>query len=258
MKSTNKIGFLAVFITVILLLAIYGIWRGVSAFLQSRATKAQQVAISMQKKSADVPSTLTDEQAQELKTKIVQELKKNGTFTSQYLATLPANLPKDQVLDKTKVEAFINENKGEFLPVITNDQIKISQNKGKEAVKTYLDSISSDNNKNIKAITNQDIETAYKAYYADPKQSTALKDIKNSLTQNLAALKNIEVPAEALPIHKKILSATTALLKNIYLLETMPTDFVGGLIGAKNIEDLGPVFTSITEDIATLQKTYGL
>lgn len=252
MASVNRLGILVVIITITIVAALYGAWQGIK-----RVIALNNPTPSVQPSSSPTPSP-SPAPTGTFPSGLTQELIKNGLYTSKYLATLPKDLPKDQVLDKTRIEAFINENKGELLPTIDDSQIKTTTASGKDAIKNYLDAISSSANNDIKSITSEEIDTAYKTYYADPQHSTALSDIQTILEHNLSTLKNTAVPAEVAPIHKKLLAATQALINNVMLLQVAPKDLVGGLIGAKNIESLGPVFASIAQDITTLQQKYGL
>jgi hypothetical protein len=186
------------------------------------------------------------------------DLPNPNTYTAKYLATLPTNLARDQVLNKDRIQAFIEQNKGSILPELPAGMIQTSTATGKQAIQDYIDAISSTHNTAIKDVSSSDIEGAYKAYYSNPTTSSALKDIGTVLENNVAALKKVSAPQEAAAIHAKLVAASQALVDNVKLLEGTPTDFVGGLIGAKKIEDLGPIFQSISDDISTLEKKYKL
>lgn len=176
------------------------------------------------------------------------------TYTKKYLSTLPANLPRENVIEKERLEAFIEQEKGVLLPQVT---VKTTKDSGKEAIQTYLEAISA-NNPDITAISSTDIENAYRDYYSTPKTSTDLPNILESLKKNASVLANIQVPAEAKALHEKLLAASQALAGNTELLINITNDFVGSLIGAKNIELLGPIFNSIAEDVVALEKKYQL
>lgn len=175
-----------------------------------------------------------------------------STYTGQYLASLPADLNRNDILDKVRLEAFIATHRDKLLPDIPVGTIKVSSATGKEAITKYLDQISSSTNLAIKPVSSSDIDAAFRAAYQDPKSPT-LEEIGEVVAANYAALAAVEAPKEVVALHTKLVAATQALLNNIKLLQTMPTDFVGGLIGAKNVEDLAPVFQDISKQIEKLE-----
>lgn len=179
------------------------------------------------------------------------------TYTGQYLSTLPADLERSEILDKVRLEAFVEKEKGELLPPLPSGLIRTSTDAGKEAITTYLDKISSTTNTEIALISTQDIETAFRTTYASP-TNPALKTIREKLEHNVAILSSVVAPAEVKDLHTKLVTATQALATNVGLLASMPADFVGGLIGAKNIELLGPVFEDIASQVQVLETKYGL
>lgn len=183
---------------------------------------------------------------------------KQNTYTAKYLATLPTDLAREEILNKERVQAFVEQEKGSLLTPVTDADIRLTSGAGKDAVSTYLDSISSTHNSAIKDVSSSDIEAAYQAFYASPQTSSALADIEKVLINNVTTLKTVSVPTETKEIHKKLLAASQALVDSVKLLAITPTDFIGGLIGAKKIEDLGPVFQEIGSEISALEKTYNL
>ena len=261
MTPINRLGLLAAMVVVLIAAGGYGIWRGTAFLLQSHRTVSKPtpslspaIADAVQK---DI-TAVSNQAGENLRTKLVQQLNASDSYTAKYLATLPTSLPQAQVLDKTRIEAFVDQNQGQLLPIIAPETIKTTADQGKTAIKAYLDGISSATNPAIKSITSDDIQKAYQAFYADPQHSTALADVKTTLQGNFDALKGIPTPSEAVSIQTKLLAASQALTTNVGLLETMPKDLVGGLLAAKNIQDLGPVFAGIQTDIDVLQKKYGL
>lgn len=186
------------------------------------------------------------------------KVSQQDTYTAKYLATLPTDLPREDVLNKDKIAAFVEQEKGSILPEVSSASIKTTSETGGEAIESYLNSISSVHNPGIKAVSSTDIDTAFKAYYSSPTTSTALKELRIALEQNIVALQKITPPQEALALHTKLLAASQALVDNVKLLERMPEDFIGGLIGAKKIEELGSVFQSISEEVIKLEEKYKL
>ncbi len=183
---------------------------------------------------------------------LASQVTDTSTYTGQYLATLPADLNRNDILDKTRVEAFIAEHRGKLLPDLPEGTIKVSTETGAEAVKKYLDQISSSTNPAIKPVSSTTIDAAFRASYEDPK-NPALEEVERAVAGNFTILAAVETPKETLLLHTKLVAATKALANNIALLKHMPTDLIGGQIGAKNIEDLGPVFQDIAKQVQQLE-----
>lgn len=178
-----------------------------------------------------------------------------GTYTQKYLATLPDDLSQDDVLSSTRLEAFVEEYKGSLLPDVPVSSIKTNAATGKEAIGAYISAISSTSNTQITPVTSAEIEEAHRLAYSS-NQPQPLRDILTKLEANVSALQQIEVPQEAVLIHQELVAASQALVNNVKLLENMQKDFVGGLIGAKNIELLSPIFAQIANDTGTLKEKY--
>lgn len=296
MNRTNRLGILVALITAAVLLVIYGLYWGATRLLkndqQAQPAAGQASAIlepisdkdadglsdlveNLYKTKADVADTDSDgtKDGQEVaegrnpvlagpndklpQVPLASEVLNTSTYTGKYLSTLPADLDQAQILDKTRVEAFVEENRGELLPALPAGTIQASSAAGKEAVQSYLNAISASKNPNLKLLASSQIEEAFRAASADPANSS-LRDIKKTLEQNLAELKRVEVPSEVVALHEKLVVATTALISNVALLENMSKDFIGGVIGAKNIELLGTEFNDIAKQIAALEQKYNI
>lgn len=298
MQTVNRLGLRVVASTLVLLLVTYGIYRAVRAVWftsQPSPTSTQQPSVSSRDQTEDSDQDGLSDLLENLYTsnprqpdsdgdgtldgaevavdrdptvagpndalatttadKIVVQL---STYTGRYLASLPPNLSQDEILNKARVEAFVNENKGELLPAVDVATVKTTSDSGKEAIAAYLDSISSAHNSALTAVTSTDIEAAFRAYHADPQGSKELQTIYDKLRKNVSTLQAIPVPEEAKELHVRLLAASMALTNNVELLLGETKDFVGGLIGAKNIEELGPVFAQLGEDITALQKKYNI
>lgn len=179
-----------------------------------------------------------------------------STYTGQYLSQLPEDAAREQILSQERLEAFVNLNKGQLLPSLAPEAIKTTPASGKEAVEVYLKSISSAHNTALFAITNSDIEAALNAQLRN--QPQALADIVSKLEKNVETLSSVTVPAEVGALHQKLLAASQALRDNAKLLTTTTTDFVGGLIASKNIEELGKIFQEIASEVTALEDKYEL
>lgn len=178
-----------------------------------------------------------------------------STYTNRYLSQLPENTDAKDIFTKDRLEAWVDLNKGELLPALPPNSFKTSTDKGKEAVRKYLDSISPDQNKNLQPVSNQDIEQAMAQQFQA--KTDALQAIVDKLTKNVQILESVVVPAEVAPLHTKMLQASISLLNNTKLLQNVTPDFVGSLVGSKNIEDLAPVFQDIATQVSQLDQKYG-
>lgn len=173
-----------------------------------------------------------------------------ANFTQQYLASLPPDWPRENILNQSKLEAFVEANKGNLLlevkisPEVATDNV--------QEVATYLARISSTSNPALTPVTSNEIAAAFLAQVRQQDQ-TPIDTIITNLTNNLAQLKKINPPAGTTELHQKLLAATNALLINTERLRAVNDDFVGGLIGAKNIEELGTVFRDIAQDVQALK-----
>ena len=179
------------------------------------------------------------------------------TFTQRYLASLPDDIPREQILDQARLEAFINANRGELLPTVAADAIRTSTAAGAEAIKDYLDAISSVHNTSLKAVTSTDIEAAFRLQI-NSSQSQPMRDLVIALGNNVGVLEGVTAPTEAVGLHTKLVAASRSLRDNATSLQNIQQDFVGGLIAAKNIEALGAVFQEIAQDVRALEAHYGL
>ncbi|MDP3997217.1 MAG: hypothetical protein Q8P73_01820 [bacterium] len=177
------------------------------------------------------------------------------TFTDKYLFSLPTDAAQEDILSTDNLTAFVDANKGDLTPALPEGTILVSDASGKEAVSKYLDSISTAQNKELAAVSSDDIDTAFKQQVADPQ---ALKDILAKLENNVAILKKVQAPKEAEELHGAYVAASQALADNVKLLIDMPNDFVGGLIGAKKIGELGVVFEDLAAQVETLEAKYGI
>ena len=180
-----------------------------------------------------------------------------ATYTGRYLATLPAEATRQDVLSRGKLEAFVEQARLPLLPDVASSDVKTTSDSGKDAVERYLNSISSAQNSNLVAVSSDDITEAFRQAYGQ-NQPEALAAIVTTLQSNVSVLKTVATPAETKDLHTMFIAASQALLDNVKLIQNMKADFVGGLVGAKNIEELGTTFTDIGVEISDLEIKYSL
>lgn len=178
-----------------------------------------------------------------------------NTYTARYLAQLPGDIERSQILDRERLASFVDANKGVLLPEISDEILTVSEASGKDAVQAYLDSISASHNNKLHVVSSDDIDRAFRALLNDPRQ---LETILVHLRANVDALKGTVAPREVTELHRSYVSASQALLDATHLLAGMRDDFVGGLIGAKKIEDLSPIFAQIAKEVQILEEKYGI
>jgi len=184
------------------------------------------------------------------------EILDTNTFTGKYLATLPADAAREDVLNQERLEAFVALNRGQLLPDLPEGTVKQTTDEGAEAVETYLSGISSAHNENIVNVSNDDIERGLAAQLQlNPAQMDA---VVSNLDRNASTLSSVATPAETLALHTKLIQASQALHTNVIALRQIDADFVAGLIASKNIDDLGPVFNDIAEQVTALEIKYTL
>jgi len=180
-----------------------------------------------------------------------------NTYTQKYLASLPTDIPREEILDEPRLSAFVEANKEPILPAIDTVRVQTTTAVGKEAVSAYLDAVSSSHNPAIKPVTSTDLEVAFREQ-ATARNTAPMQQIIASLTGNIAELEKAQSPAETQGLHQRLLAATQGLLDNARLLSAVDADFVGGLIAAKRIEELGAVFQQIAGEVQALETKYGL
>lgn len=179
------------------------------------------------------------------------------TFTKKYLASLPTDIARDDILNQSRLTVFVEANKGELLPVIPPETLKFTTEEGAAAVKTYLDATSAAIRQDIKPVTSTDLEAAFRLQ-VNSGSAESMQTIIASLENNLTLFKATAAPAEVRDIHTRLVAATQALLDNARLLRNIDNDFVGGLIAARKIEELGGVYQTLAADIQALEQKYDL
>lgn len=261
MNSINSLGIRIAGITLICVLVGFGIWKGIEIGLSQYNAPVPTVTPSAPPAPTAVPDTagspITPQLQQEI-SRVVDTAQSTLTgYTKKYIESLPENTDKGKLLDPKKLEDFVNANKGVLLPELFVGTVQTTTATGKQAIQTYLDSISPTQNTAIKPVTGDTITTglAKQASEEDPK---ALSPIRESIESNFNLLKQVKTPKESLGLHTKLLQATLALMNNVKLLQGMQTDFVGGLIGQKNLADLNAVFTDIGTQILALETKYNI
>ncbi|HLC49058.1 MAG TPA: hypothetical protein VJI96_01590 [Candidatus Andersenbacteria bacterium] len=259
MNELNRIGIRVMGIIVVVLLVIVGIWKGIALGISEyQTTKTPEITVSPTPIAYPSPeTTLTPELQQELSTFVDTTKETLVGYTKKYVESLPTDIPKDQVLDSKKVEAFVLANQGTLLPELFAGTLQTTTKSGKQAIQTYLDAISPVQNPAIKPITG-DMITEALAKQESGEDLQALVAIRASIENNFTIFKSVKAPKEATELHTKLLQATLALMNNITLLQNMKTDFIGGLIGQKNLADLNAVFTDIGTQILALETKYNI
>lgn len=177
------------------------------------------------------------------------------THTQRYLATLPEDIAREEILNKDRLEAFVALNRGTLLPAVAEPTVQPTP-PSKENIEAYLNHISSAHNTELSAVTNSDVEKAFTAHLQLQAQEFA--SLITKLERNVLVVKSVAVPSEVVELHKKLVAASQALLTNAQQLQAVDDDFVGGLIAAQNIQDLGPVFSEVAQGVQQLEQKYGI
>jgi hypothetical protein len=165
------------------------------------------------------------------------------TYTQQYLATLPADAAREDILDQTRLEAFIALNRPELLPTLPGGAVQTTTDAGAEAIQTYLDTISPSHNKQMHQVTNDTLEAAFNAKLKINLEP--LNTIVTQLEQNIKVLKTIPAPAEVVDMHEKLIRATIALHQNVTQLRDIDQDFVGFVLPGRSVCNIFPCHTGL-------------
>lgn len=233
MNSLNKLGLTVALVTALVLIVLFGAWWGIKKYWFEKPTLAEQVAQATPMPTSEIQfGSLPSPQA----------LSQTGPWTQKYLASQPVDITE-----------FVNVNKGQLLPALPEGVIKISAATGEEATKKYLEHVSPATNPQLHAVTLAEIESAWRLAYQNNQPET-INDLVQKLLENVKTLEAIEAPAQQATLHTKLVAASHALVNNTELLRDMKSDWVGGLIGAKNIDELGAVFKGIESEVNALNK----
>ncbi|OGY30895.1 MAG: hypothetical protein A3C02_03365 [Candidatus Andersenbacteria bacterium RIFCSPHIGHO2_02_FULL_45_11] len=261
MTDTNSIGLRIAAITITLLLGAFGIFKGaefgIMKYRQSQVQNNSVVPIASIAPTVTPEAPLTPELEQELSILTGAVQQSLIGYTKKYIESLPADIPKDEVLDQKNVQGFVDANRGVLLATLPAGTIKTTTASGKKAIQTYLDSISASHNKAIAPVTGTAIIAALGKQQSG-EDLEALAPIRTSLEQNFSLFSSVLSPKEAIALHTKLLQATQSLITNVKLLQDMRTDVVAGLIGQRNITDLNLVFADIASQIQALETKYKL
>lgn len=275
MNSVNRLGLIAALTTVIVLAVLFAAWWGVKKYwltppLDSAPASVETTAGEQDSDGDGLPDLVenlykTNPQKADTDGDLVSDgdevtvgrdplAVEGATWTDKYLASLPDDTPRDQIMDQAQLTAFVAANKGQLLPTLPDGLIKTSAEAGKATTTAYLDAISPSQNEKLSAITPADIESAWKLSFQNNQPET-MDSLVTKLHQNVDILQSVVAPKELLALHTKVVSAAHALTNNTELLRDTQADWVGGLIGAKNIDELGVVFQDLKAQVTQLRNT---
>lgn len=265
MTTINTIGLRIVGITVVIALALFGLWKGIEfgilKYKISQVSNINETSPSI----SPTPYTTSRQDVESLTPEFTNELSSLADtaqqtlvgYTKQYIESLPANAPKEQVLDQRNLQSFIDANKGTLLPELSAGTVKTTQSSGKKAIQIYLDAISASHNTTIAPITGDAIIAALNKQQGG-EELEALAPIRSALEKNFSLFSSVQAPQEAVPLHTKLLQATQSLITTVKLLQEMRYDTVAGLIGQRNLTDLNAVFSDIASQILALETKYDI
>lgn len=260
MNDINRIGIRVMGIIIVVLMIIFGIWQGIAfgiaQYRDSRTIPSPTVTPTIAVSPLPEES-LSPEASSKLAALADSAQQTLIGYTKQYVDSLPANSTQEQVLDKKAIEAFVDANRGSLLQDLPAGTLKVSAKSGKQAIIAYLDAISSSHNSAIATVTG-DMIIAALAKQEGGEDAQALLPVRKSIEGNLAIFESVSTPKEAEALHTKLLQSTRALLNAVTLLQNMRNDFVGGLIGQRNLADLNAVFADISAQILALETKYNI
>lgn len=231
MTSLNKLGLTVVIITALALGAVFTAWWSIKTYL---------LAAKPETTPTPIPTLAPDTSFGSLPSP--QVLSQTGPWTQKYLAASPA----------PDIENFVNANKGQLLPTLSDGTVKTKAETSEASHKKYAEEVSHDTNPALHAIIKADIESAWRLSFQNS-QPQVINDVIQKLLENVKILEAVIAPQDQEALHTKIVSASHALVNNAELLRDTKSDWVGALIGAKNIDELQPVLTEIETEVATLK-----
>lgn len=260
MNDLNRIGIRVMSIVVVVLIIIFGIWKGIAFGISEYRTSQTTPSPTLLPQTSPLnlsEEPLNPELSQQLSTLADSAQETLVGYTKQYVDSLPANSTQEQVLDQKTIEAFVDANRGSLLQDLPAGAVKISAKTGRQAIVEYLDAISSSHNSAIATVTG-DMIIAALAKQEGGEDTQALVPIRTSIESNLVIFESVSAPKEAEALHTKLLQSTRALLYAVTLLQNMKSDFVGGLIGQRNLADLNMAFADISAQILALETKYNI
>lgn len=265
MDTINRLGIRIIGITVVILLAAFLGWKGVlygiSSFRSSKVSVSPSPLLTptiVNTPTLPSPSPILNSELEQELSVFANTLNKTLVgYTKEYVESLPADVPREQVLDQKNLQSFIDSHKGILLPELPPGTVKISNIGGKNAIRAYLDAISSSHNKEIAVVTGDAILTALDKQQRG-EELEALVPIRSALEKNFSLFSAVQAPKEVTELHTKLLQATQSLINNTKLLQEMRNDVVAGLIGQRNLTDLNVVFSDIASQIVALETKYDI
>ncbi len=178
----------------------------------------------------------------------------SATYTGRYLKEYDLTFPAP---DQLELDEFIEQNRGPLYEPASPDNLNVSQARGSQAISSYLDFISGRSENSLQLITSESIEDGFNQLL-DTGDPALLDQLIDTLEQNESRLRDTAIPVEATNLHLKIIGVTVSLRDNLTLMRDIDIDYVGGLIGARNTDDLSAAFDDIAFDIGQLIKKYDL
>lgn len=293
MQRINKLGLVVAGVTAAVVIASFGIYRGIKSVFFSQEVSPSPSTLISPTPALQTSEPLTSDTDNDGLLDIIEQLYRTdpqksdtdndgvsdseelsagedprgnapgatpvpnlGKYTEEYLSAFPDNATREEIFDKTKIGAFVDKKRSAHMFDGAKEAISLSADEGKETVAAYLDTISATHNDAITSVTIEDISKALAQ--ASSGNQDSIDAIINSLTKNLAIFRSASAPKEAEALHRKLLGTTASLLENTKLLKNIKGDYIGSLIGAKNIEEVGTLFAVVASDIKTLEEKYEL
>ncbi len=175
-----------------------------------------------------------------------------STYTQRYLATLPPDVAREQILAPERLDAFLALQHDTSLPAIPPPLAESVVKENNQAIALYLQRVSVAHNTELALVSSDTITAGLSTLLSG--NSSDLEHQVNFLEKNIVVLKKIVAPPALVPLHETLIQATQMLQANLQLLGGIRGDLIGGLVASKRIEELGPVFAGITEQFEELQR----
>lgn len=145
-----------------------------------------------------------------------------------------------------------------FLPEISDSQIKITDQTGKQAVEDYINSMAVILQKNIPFQDSYGFQQFALGF--DYKDSQQIQEMIDLVNKTISEIEKVEVPKEAVPIHKQGLSLVEAGLSVAKKLKTMNKYDLFTMLSLVNQSQFlfNTAKNGLSQDIINLANTYNI
>lgn len=173
------------------------------------------------------------------------------TETEKYLASLPNATPRDQLLSINNIESYIETRAVPLLSEVSDTEIILSPEDSLNALRVYIGTVDIVRAP-LKNLTGAHIASAYQQSYGSGKYEH-IDAILATIRSAREELERTPTPLAAKEVHGRLVAVHRSLHENVMRLRNMNDDFIGGIIGAKNLLALSEHIKMLDEDLTSLE-----